>query len=239
MGAEARSEADLLLGHVIGRPRSWLFAHAHDVVGDEVRSRFDALVARRERGEPIAQITGRKGFWSFDLRVTPDVLIPRAETELLVECALAVLSPDVPLRVADLGTGSGAIALAIARERPLVEVVAVDASDAALEVARSNAQSLGLASRVRSIHGEWFAPLLGHRFDAIVSNPPYIAEDDPHLRQGDLRHEPRMALSSGRDGFDAIRAIARDAPAHLHDGGWLLLEHGWEQGAAVRELLAA
>jgi len=239
LGPGARAEAELLLGHALGRPRAWLFAHGDAIVPEAARVQFERLLARRAIGEPIAQLLGQQGFWSLQLRITPDVLIPRADTELLVECALAVLPGDAPIRVADLGTGSGAIALAIASERPLAQVTAVDASVAALAVAQSNAQSLGLSSRVHCVHGDWYAPLEGQCFDVIVSNPPYIAEDDPHLDRGDLRFEPRAALASGRDGLAAIRVIVRDAPMHLSTGGWLLLEHGWEQGAAVRALFEA
>jgi len=244
LGPEARLEAELLLAHALDRPRAWLYAHADDGVQEAARMRFDDLVARRVRGEPVAQLIGRKCFWSLELRITPDVLIPRADTELLVERALAVLPSDAPIRVVDLGTGSGAIALAIASERPLADIVAVDSSVASLDVARSNAQSLGLSARVQCVHGDWFAPL-GDRpfdergFDAIVSNPPYLAADDPHLDQGDLRYEPLAALVSGSDGLDAIREIAQAAPSHLQPGGWLLLEHGWEQGVEVRALLDA
>ena len=239
LGLDARLEAEILLAHALDRPRAWLYAHADDAVPDAAHATFDMLIARRLAGEPIAQLIGRQGFWSLDLLVTPDVLIPRADTELLVECALAVLRIKVPCRVADLGTGSGAIALAIASERPLAEIVAVDASVAALDVARRNADMAGLSSRVHCIHGDWFAQLEGERFDAIVSNPPYLADNDAHLEQGDLRYEPRSALVSGSDGLDAIRAIVRDAPFHLLQNGWLLLEHGWQQGKAVRALLAS
>lgn len=239
LGAAMRLEAELLLAHALQRPRAWLYAHADDAVPDTEQAAFDALVARRLRGEPVAQILERQGFWSLDLRITPDVLIPRADTESLVERALAVLPAESAVCVADLGTGSGAIALAIASERPLAGVIATDASFAALEVARANAEALGLSSRVGFAHGDWFAPLQAQRFDAIVSNPPYLAAEDPHLDDGDLRFEPRVALVSGSDGLDAIREIVRNAPAHLLPGGWLLLEHGWEQGAAVRALLEA
>ena len=239
LGTDTRLEAELLLAHALQRPRAWLYAHANDAVPDAALEAFDGLIARRLRGEPVAQILGRQGFWSLDLRITPDVLIPRADTELLVERALAVLPVDSSVRIADLGTGSGAIALAIASERPLAEVIATDASIAALGVARSNAEAMGLSSRLRWMHGDWFVPLAGEHFDAIASNPPYLAADDPHLQEGDLRFEPRAALVSGNDGLDAIRAIVRDAPTHLLPGGWLLLEHGWEQGAAVRGLMEA
>jgi release factor glutamine methyltransferase len=230
------ADAAMLLAHVAGRPRSWLYAHGDDDVDAATVDAFTGLVARREAGEPVAYLTGRRGFWRFDLAVTPDTLIPRPETELLVELALARLPPGRALRIADLGTGSGAIALALAHERPLAQVVATDASVAALQVARGNAEALrtgNLAFRP----GDWLAPLAGERYDLVASNPPYIAAGDPHLGEGDLRFEPDAALASGEDGLAAIRTIARDAPAHLVPGGWLLLEHGWEQGAAVRALL--
>ena len=232
-------EAALLLLSVLDRPRAWLFAHGDAGVAPESDARFQRLVARRAAGEPVAYLLGRRGFWSLDLAVTPDTLIPRPETELLVEQALSRLDPGTPARVADLGTGSGAIALAIASERPLAQVVATDRSEAALAVARGNASTHGLADRVAFRAGDWFTPLAGERFDLVASNPPYVAEGDPHLGQGDLRHEPPLALSSGPDGLDAIRAIVAAAPAHLVPGGWLLLEHGFDQGPAVRALLRA
>lgn len=242
--ASARSAIDpgdaaLLLLHVLERPRAWLYAHGDAAVPAPAEERFHGLVARRAAGEPVAYLVGRRGFWTLDLSVTPDTLIPRPETELLVEQALARLEAGRPLRVADLGTGSGAIALAIASERPLARVVATDRSDAALAVARGNALANGLDGRVEFRAGDWLGPLAGERYDLVASNPPYIAEGDPHLGQGDLRHEPAAALSSGADGLDAIRAIVAAAPAHLSAGGWLLLEHGFDQGPAVRALLAA
>ncbi|MFT3761264.1 MAG: peptide chain release factor N(5)-glutamine methyltransferase [Pseudoxanthomonas sp.] len=233
-----RAEAELLLAHAAGRDRAWLFAHAADELDDDQADRFAALVARRVAGEPVAYLTGRRGFWTLDLEVGPDTLIPRPETERLVELALARLPADRPARVADLGTGSGAIALAIAAERPLAAVVATDASKAALAVAVRNAQRNDVAN-VWFRRGSWCEALGRERFDAIVANPPYIADGDPHLREGDLRFEPASALSSGADGLDAIREIVRDALSHLAPGGWLLLEHGWEQGEAVRALLHA
>ncbi len=236
-GGDARGEAEWLLAHGTGRNRAWLVAHANDRLDAGSAAQFDALVARRARGEPVAQILGHWGFWSLKLQITPDVLIPRPETELLVERTLAVLPRERALRVADLGTGSGAIALALASERPRAGIVAVDASAAALQVAQANVQALGLSSRVHCVRGDWLQPLAGERFDAIVSNPPYIGVDDPHLRQGDLRFEPALALASGDDGLDAIRTIAAGAPAHLLANGWLLLEHGRTQGAAVRTIL--
>ncbi len=236
-GVEGRHEAELLLLQVLGRERSWLFAHATDTVGDAEASAFAALLARRVAGEPVAYLLGRRGFWTLDLAVSPATLIPRPETELLVELSLARLPADRPLAVADLGTGSGAVALALASERPQARLIATDISAAALAVARGNAERNGLAN-VQFRHGSWFDPLQGLRFDLIASNPPYIASDDPHLQQGDLRHEPPGALASGHDGLDDIGRIVAGASVHLLPGGWLLIEHGWDQGAAIRALFA-
>jgi len=235
---EARAEAERLLAHALGRDRTWVYAHAGDALDAAAHARFDDLVAARRAGQPVAYLLGDAGFWSLSLVVTPDVLIPRADTERLVELALERLPPGAESRVADLGTGSGAIALALARERPQARVIATDASTAALAVAAVNARRLGIA-KVEFRHGDWLQALAAEHCELIVSNPPYIAAHDPHLAQGDLRFEPRTALVAGADGLDAIRAIARAAPAHLRPGGWLLLEHGWEQGAAVRALLEA
>ena len=229
-------DAEVLLAHVLGASRGWLFAHGNDRLPAGHRQRFDALVARRVAGEPVAYLTGHRGFWSLDLAVTPATLIPRPETELLVELALERLPPALPVRVADLGTGSGAVALAIARERPHAQVIATDASDDALAVARGNATRLAIAN-VGFRAGDWWAALANERFDLVASNPPYIAEGDRHLAQGDLRFEPPAALASGAEGLDAIRGIVEGAPAHLLPDGWLLLEHGYEQGEAVRALL--
>jgi len=231
-------EAELLLAHVLDRPRSWLYAHRDDPLSVADAERFERLLSRRSRGEPVAYLTGRRGFWTFDLTVSPHTLIPRPETERLVELALERAPAGPKSRFADLGTGSGAIALALASERREAQVVATDSSADALEVARANARLLGLGN-VEFRLGDWFAPLVGERFDLIASNPPYIAEGDPHLQEGDLRHEPAQALSSGADGLDAIRTLVGEAPAHLNPGGWLLLEHGFEQGEAVRALLLA
>lgn len=230
------AEAELLLAHLLRKPRSWLFAHADELLDPPLSAEFSGLLARREAGEPVAYLTGRRGFWSLDLQVTPDTLIPRPETELLVELALARLPAATPVRVADLGTGSGAIALAIAHERPKATVVATDASAAALAVASRNARNLRL-KHVDLRQGEWMAPLGEECFDLIASNPPYIAEHDAHLDA--LRHEPRAALTAGADGLDDIRTIAAQAPVHLLPGGWLLLEHGFDQGDTVRRLLLA
>ena len=229
-------DAECLLAHALGRSRTWLFAHAGDAVDEADAARFLDLVGQREAGRPVAYLVGSQGFWTLDLAVTEATLVPRPETELLVELALERIPADAEARVADLGTGSGAIALAIAKERPRARVLATDAREAALEVARGNARRNRIGN-VELRHGDWLAPLHGERFDLIASNPPYIALGDPHLDEGDLRFEPPSALSSGSDGLDAIRAIARAAPAHLRAGGWLLLEHGWEQGGAVRALL--
>ena len=229
----------MLLLHLLDRPQAWLYAHGDAAVPAAAVAGFRALVARREAGEPVAYLLGRRGFWTLDLAVTPDTLIPRPETELLVEQALARLDAAAPARVADLGTGSGAIALAVASERPVAQVVATDRSEAALAVARGNAVANGLEGRVEFRAGDWFAPLAGERFDLVASNPPYIAEGDPHLAEGDLRHEPPAALASGADGLEAIRRIVAAAPGHLRPGGWLLLEHGFDQGPAVRALLVA
>jgi release factor glutamine methyltransferase len=233
------SDARPLLAHALGRPVSWLFAHADEPVDAALARRFESLVQARRAGQPVAYLTGSRGFWSLELQVTPATLIPRPETELLVELALARLLPQTGKhiqRVADLGTGSGAIALAIARERPLAQIVATDASEQALAVAAANAAAHAIGS-VQFSHGSWWEPLAGRHFDLVASNPPYIAEGDRHLEEGDLRFEPAAALSSGIDGLDAIRQIVSGAGLHLHAGGWLLLEHGWEQAAAVRALL--
>ena len=232
------AEARLLLAHALGKPAAWLYAHADDIADAALVQRFDTLVAARAAGQPVAYLIGKRSFWTLDLAVSPATLIPRPETELLVELALARLPAGKKVRIADLGTGSGAIALAIARERPLAQVVATDASVAALAVARGNAQACALGN-VEFRQGSWFEPLVGAQFDLIASNPPYIAEGDPHLAQGDLRFEPSAALSSGSDGLDDIRAIVAGAGSFLASGGWLLLEHGLDQGAAIRGLFEA
>lgn len=235
---DARREAEMLLEHVLEKGRAWLFSHADEVPAADAASRYASLVARRAQGEPLAYLIGYVGFWTLELAVTPATLIPRPETELLVEAALERLPPDVPQRMADLGTGSGAIALAVASERALVQVVATDASAAALEVAQRNARQHALTN-VAFRQGDWLAPLHAERFHLIASNPPYIAEGDPHLARGDLRFEPTAALSSGSDGLDAIRHLVAHAPQYLLPEGWLILEHGHDQGDAVRELLRA
>jgi len=230
------TDAAMLLAHALSRPRAWLFAHGDDAIETPALARFESLLARREHGEPVAYLTGMRGFWTFDLSVSPATLIPRPETERLVELALARVPLDADAFLADLGTGSGAIALALAIERPRAQVVATDASFDALAIAQANAERLRVGN-LSFRGGHWFEPLRDRRFHLVASNPPYVAAGDAHLSEGDLRFEPVAALASGQDGLDAIRDIARDAPSHLFDGGWLLLEHGWEQGAAVRALL--
>jgi release factor glutamine methyltransferase len=229
-------DAQWLMAHALGKPRTWLYAHGDTAPDRATCERFAAWVERRAAGEPVAYLTGRRGFWTFELQVTPDTLIPRPETELLVELALARLPRDQDTHVADLGTGSGAIALALALARPRARVVATDASEAALAVARANAGSLAVRN-LQFAQGDWCQPLGAARFDLIASNPPYIASADAHLHAGDLRFEPAAALASGVDGLDAIRALVDGAPGHLQGDGWLLLEHGFEQGDAVRALL--
>lgn len=228
-------DAGLLLAHVLGKPRSYLFGHPDAELAPENAEAFAALVARRRGGEPVAYLTGYKGFRSLDLTVTPAVLVPRPETELLVELALARIPADADWRVADLGTGSGAVALALAAERPRLTLIATDADADALDVARGNAERLGIGNIVFR-HGDWFdAFAAGERFDLLLSNPPYVAEHDPHLAA--LGHEPRAALAAGTDGLDALRRLAADAPEYLSPSGHLLLEHGADQGSAVRSLL--
>lgn len=234
----ARLDAEVLAMHVCNLSRTALITRGGCVPSPEQAQRLEELVLRRQRGEPIAYITGRREFWSLDLQITPDVLIPRPETELLVEQALARIPDDADWLIADLGTGSGAVALALAHERPGCRVVATDISPAALALTQVNAQRLGL-NNLECRSGDWLIPLAGEEFDMIVSNPPYIAETDLHLGAGDLRFEPLAALSPGGDGFDAIRCIIRDARAHLRANAWLLLEHGYDQSASVRTLFAA
>jgi release factor glutamine methyltransferase len=233
-----RLDAELLLAHVLDVERATVVARDERVLTPEEQGDFERLLARRLAGEPLAYLTGTKEFWSLELEVTPDVLVPRPETELLVEWALEILSSrrKPGSSVLDIGTGSGAIALAIASERPDTAITATDRLRAALTVARRNAARLGL-ERVEFFEGSWWTPVAGRLFDCIVSNPPYVNEGDPHL--ADLKFEPALALTSGADGLDALRAIVAGAPQHLHPGGWLLVEHGAQQATAVRELYRA
>lgn len=225
-----------LLLHVLDKPRSWLISHATEALDDRTGAAFDTMLQRRARGEPVAYIVGSQGFWSMELEVTPATLIPRPDTERLVELALERTLVDDNLRVLDLGTGSGAVALALAQERPRAQITATDLSAEALAVAQRNAERLRIGN-VRFVHGSWFEPLGGEVFDLIVANPPYIEASDPHLARGDLRFEPPSALASGADGLNAIRQIVTGACQCLHAGGWLLFEHGWNQGKAARGIL--
>lgn len=232
----ARIEAQMLLQHAFGVSRAYLIAHADDIPDEKKLADYRGLLQRRLNGEPLAYILGEREFFGLNFRVTPATLIPRPDTELLVELALQRLPQRG--RVLDLGTGSGAIALSIAHSRPDAQVTAVDASADALEVARENARRLKL-DNVCLLHSNWFSTLAGERYDLIVSNPPYIEDADAHLQQGDLRFEPRSALASGADGLDDIRRILAGAQDHLEGGGWLMFEHGYDQAGRVRDLLEA
>ena len=232
----ARLDAEVLLAHVLQQPRSHFHAWPEKLLPAESREQFDQLLQRRLKGEPVAYLTGKREFWSLALSVNTDTLIPRPETETLVAQALRRIPADQPQLIADLGTGSGAIALAIARERPHCEIIAVDIDEAAIETARLNAQRLDIHSIVFHT-GDWCEPLTGMQLDMIVSNPPYIAESDPHLLSGDVRFEPRTALAAGAQGMDELRRIARCAVNYLQAGGWLLMEHGYDQGLLARQLL--
>lgn len=232
----ARLDAEWLLAAALGKPAAYLRTWPEREVPEAVSQQFAAALARRRRGEPVAYILGRQGFWSLELEVAPHTLIPRPDTELLVETALALLPAD-PADVLDLGTGTGAIALALAAERPAWRVTGVDRVEEAVALAERNRSRLALGNASFLI-SHWFSALPERSFDLIVGNPPYIRADDPHLVEGDLRYEPSSALVSGADGLDDIRAIVAQAPDHLRAAGWLLLEHGFEQAEAVRDLLA-
>lgn len=227
----------MLAGRVLEKNSAWLIAHADEVLDAKSAKAFVALVERRLRGEPMAYILGEREFYGLAYQVTPAVLIPRPETELLVELALARIPEDAAARVLDLGTGSGAIAVALAQARPQALLTAVDLDYPALSVARENARRHKV--RVRFFCGDWFGPLPGERFDLVVSNPPYVAAGDAHLALGDVRFEPQRALLGGADGLDCIRAIVAGAGPHLRAGAWLLIEHGYDQGDACRALLQA
>ena len=236
---DPRHEAAILLAAALGKTRAWIMAHPEERVLDcDATDRYEAYVTRRSHGEPVAYVLGEKEFWSLPLAVTPDVLIPRPETELVVELALTHLPRDAHARVLDLATGSGAIALAIAHERPRVTVVGTDVAAAAIGVACRNASRLGLGN-VEFVVGSWFDPVAEERFDLIASNPPYIAATDDRVEPAVRRFEPHGALFAGKDGLEALRVIAGAAGRHLSPGGWLVVEHGDRQGLAVRELLSA
>jgi release factor glutamine methyltransferase len=235
--AAARLEAEILLAHAVGKSRSWLLARGRDPLHEATARHFDELLAQRLEGKPVAYITGTKEFWSREFRITPAVLIPRPETEHLVEAVLERLDGDSPCRVADLGTGSGIIAITLALERPAWQVLGVDLDAAALAVAQDNAARLGAGNAV-FISGDWMHDIAeGAHFDCIVSNPPYIAVDDPHLQAGDVRFEPSLALVAADDGMQALRIIAAQAWTRLRAGGWLALEHGFEQGPETETML--
>ncbi|MEC8633661.1 MAG: peptide chain release factor N(5)-glutamine methyltransferase [Pseudomonadota bacterium] len=228
-------DAELLLLHCLGRDeRSWLIAHGRDELSTDVIEAYSSMSAERLRGVPLPYLLGRREFWSLKLKITRDVLIPRPETELLVEWALDLASRYDLESLVDLGTGSGAIALAVQHELPHLSVTASDVSESALDVARENAEDLGLP--VEFVKSSWFDALEHRRWALIASNPPYVAADDLHLQEGDLRFEPNTALIGGTDGLSSIREIASGAPNHLEEGGWLLIEHGYDQAADVRSI---
>ncbi|WP_371972637.1 peptide chain release factor N(5)-glutamine methyltransferase [Lelliottia nimipressuralis] len=232
-----RRDAEILLEHVTGKARTYLLAFGETLLTPEQDAQLAALLARRKTGEPVAHLTGEREFWSLPLYVSAATLIPRPDTECLVEQALARL-PDGPCRILDLGTGTGAIALALASERPDCQITAVDVMPDAVALAQRNLARLGF-SNVQINQSSWFSALAQHAFEMIVSNPPYIDEHDPHLSQGDVRFEPLTALVAANDGLADIEHIITTAREHLVPGGWLLLEHGWTQGAAVRALFSA
>lgn len=233
----APMDARVLLCAALGVDAAHLITHSGRTLTDRQRARYLACVERRRAGEPVAYLTGEREFYSLDFRVTPAVLIPRPETELLVELALERIAADAPRRVLDLATGSGCVSIAIARARPRARVVATEIDRAALEVARANARRHA-AGNVEFVESDWFGTLGAARFDVIVANPPYLAEGDPHLDEGDLRFEPRRALVAGPSGLECIGPIVARAHAHLVSGGWLLFEHGHDQATRCRELLA-
>lgn len=233
---EARIEARALAVHALKVDTAWLIAHDTDPLTDTQTATFLALLLRRLEGEPVAYILGAREFFGLKLRVTPDVLIPRPDTETLVQAALDRIPADRPCQILDLGTGSGAIALALAAHRPLAQVLGVDRSPAALNVAMNNATRLGLPN-LAFMTSDWYGQLASRHFDIIVANPPYIPVGDRHLDQGDLRFEPKEALQSDEEGLSDIRKIVAGAPTHLNPGGWLLIEHGFDQGAAAQHML--
>ena len=231
-----RRDAEILLGFVTGKSRTFILAFGETPLTDEQQEQLAGLLARRVRGEPVAHMIGEREFWSLPLFVSPATLIPRPDTECLVEQALARL-PAAPCRILDLGTGTGAIALALASERPDCQVTAVDLIPDAVALAQRNADHLGIRN-IEIVQSRWFSALEGQQFSLIVSNPPYIDAQDPHLAQGDVRFEPLSALVAADNGLADLHTLIKDAPRYLLPQGWLLLEHGWQQGAAVREIFA-
>ena len=232
---EALRSAEILLQHTLNVSRTHLYAHTEQVLSEQEATRYQTMLDQRQQGIPIAYITGQRSFWTLELSVTPDTLIPRAETELMIECALTLTDPKRKYRLLDLGTGSGAIALALASERPHWQVTACDLSTQALAIAEQNAQLLQLTS-VQFVVSDWLQAFSQQQFDIIVANPPYLADQDPHLQRGDLRFEPHSALISGADGLDALRTIIQHAHQHLTENGILIVEHGYDQGIAVHDL---
>ena len=232
----ARLDAELLIAHTLNIPRSRFITEPDQILDEQQLNKIQAIITRRARGEPVAYLLGSKYFWDLELKVTPAVLIPRPDTELLVEIALTLYKPDETIKVIDLGTGSGAIALAIAKSRPHWHITATDESQPALAVAIENAEHYKL-DNVTLLQSHWFENVAEDlRYDLIISNPPYIAETDPHLHQGDVRFEPQEALVAGPDGLDAIRYLIHESKKHLRQHGWLILEHGYDQGMQVRQL---
>lgn len=233
----ASLDAELLLAHVLHKSRAWLYTWPEQELDTNQLEQFHQLVQRRMNGEPVAHLIGTQEFWSLSLQVSPDTLIPRPETERLVELALERIPSDANWRIADLGTGSGAIALAVAKERPACQIIATDKSTAALDIAKENAR-LNQIANVTFLQGDWLAAVKDEPpFEMILSNPPYIKEDDPHLQQGDVRFDPDSALQAGTEGLDDLQQIIEQALAHLKPGGWLLLEHGYDQRTAVLQSL--
>ncbi|MBB3059337.1 peptide chain release factor N(5)-glutamine methyltransferase [Microbulbifer rhizosphaerae] len=233
----ARLDTEILLGHILGRPRTWLYTWPEYELSEAEQVEFDALFERRNNGEPVAHLTGTREFWSLPLKVDPSTLIPRPETELLVETALE-LCPQETLRALDLGTGTGAIALALASEKPGWRIVAAEKSAEAVALAEENRRALKL-DKVQILRSDWFAQIPPQQFDLILSNPPYIDAADPHLEEGDVRFEPRLALVAAREGLADIEWIAQKSIEYLRPAGWLIVEHGWQQAEAVREIFAA
>lgn len=233
---DAAQEAEYLIEAICGISRSHQLIHPDEELSEKQCQQFDSAIKRRIAGEPLAYITGSRGFWDMDLQVTPDVLIPRPDTECLVEQALQRIPADARWQIVDLGTGSGAIALVLARERPLCDITATDLSKAALVIAKENAR-LQDVKNISFAAGSWFQPIKNRLFEMIICNPPYIPVDDPHLKQSDLPAEPDHALISGGDGLDAIRKIISDSVLHLKPSAFLLLEHGYDQAIKVTELL--
>lgn len=232
--SEALRSAEILLQYVLHCTRAYFYTHSEQILTYEQIQLYQSLIHQRQQGTPIAYLIGQRSFWTFELKVSPATLIPRPETELIIERTLALTDANLPLTVLDLGTGTGAIALALAAERPLWKITACDQSEAALAIAEDNARNLHLP--IHCVHSNWFQAFTNQRFDIIIANPPYLAKEDPHLQQGDLRFEPQSALVSGHDGLDDLRKIIAQSSTHLYPQGLLIVEHGYDQGEAVYQL---